>query len=67
MPDYRTQAGYRVIVDGGLFKSYVSCYGCNRGWKVSERDAHRNANQHAGSCHAVPGRQSRGGGGVLSR
>lgn len=66
MPDYRTPAGYRVKVDDGFFKSYVSCYGCNRGWPVSTDDAHRNANSHAGNCHAVP-RIRRRDGGVLHR
>ncbi|HTF08435.1 MAG TPA: hypothetical protein VK659_09730 [Asanoa sp.] len=67
MPSYRTQTGYTVKVIGGVFKSHVSCYGCNRGWRVSEKDAHHKANRHANGCRAVPANQRPAGGGVIGR
>ncbi|WP_367324798.1 hypothetical protein [Streptomyces sp. HUAS ZL42] len=64
---YRTQLGYRVKVDPGLFKAYISCSGCDRGWKVKNEDADREANRHANSCRREPRRGNSPNAGVIGR
>lgn len=61
---YTTPVGATVQLTGDVFRSYLSCKGCNKGWPVRHADAERKANEHAATCRRTPNRQHTPPGGV---